>query len=316
MPAGFEIGILWHIGFLSGERYPWGRGRQTISNPEQKFPDLLVVGATGRIGTLLRRHWRETGPVDAVRWQGRRPGPGLHVVDPLADPGALAQAARGRAVILCLAGVVAGRAAREGDLADNTALAEAAVEAGAASGARVILTSSAAVYGARGGLCREEDAPTPMTGYGRAKAEMEARGAALGARLGVGVTSLRIGNVAGSDAILGGWHPGFRLDRFADGRTPRRSYIGPATLARVLGALVARDDLPGLINVAAPGAVEMGALLDIAGLGWTPRPAPADAIEEVRLATDRLAGLVALPARAGTAAAIVAEWRAEAGGAR
>ncbi len=270
---------------------------------------------------MLRHHWGQGGAC----WQGRRSGAGLCVFDPLGDPAALVRAARGCGAILCLAGVVGERAARGADLADNAALAEAAVRAGAETGARVLLSSSAAVYGSRtgpdAGNCAEADALTPVSPYGRAKAEMEARAADLGARLGVAVSALRIGNVAGSDAILGGWQPGFMLDRFADGRTPARSYIGPATLARVLWDLATwpgtetdagseSHDLPGVINLASPGAVEMGALLDAAGLGWTPRPAPGGAIARVCLTTDRLAGLVRLDPAEATAPAMVAQWRA------
>jgi len=65
-----------------------------------------------------------------------------------------------------------------------------------------------------------------------------------------------------------------------------------------------------VLNLAAPGTVEMGALLDTAGLDWVPRPAPESAIAQVCLATDRLAGLVRLDLREGRAAELVAQWRA------
>lgn len=232
-------------------------------------------------------------------------------LDPLGDPGALARGARGAGAILCLAGVTPAAAARGAEMSDNIALALAAVRAGADTGARVLLSSSAAVYGARAGLCEEADALTPVSDYGHAKARMEAEAAALGARLGAEVCSLRIGNVAGADAILGGWRAGFRLDVFPDGRTPRRSFIGPVTLARVMAELCAASALPEAVNLAAPGTVEMGALLDAAGLAWNPRPAPVGAIPEVRLSTARLGALVSLPAGAGAPATLVAEWRAD-----
>lgn len=273
------------------------------------FPSVLVLGATGRIGAILRRIWPVLWPEADILWQTRRPmpGPGWTVLDPLAEPGALARAARGRAAILCLAGVVPGR---DGAMADNAALALAALRAGAEAGARVLLTSSAAVYGARGGLLSEATPPVPVSDYGRAKHDMEGRAAAVAQELDVPVTSLRIGNVAGADAILGGWRPGFELDRFDDGRTPRRSYIGPASLARVLGELTARDGLPGVLNLAAPGAVEMGALLDAAGLDWTPRPAPDTAIAEVRLDTGLLEQIVAFDPSESDPAVMVAQWQA------
>lgn len=284
------------------------------------------MGATGRIGTILRRAWpeiwparRPVPPADAPdrppapaagpAWQTRRPmpGPGWVTVDPLSDPAGLARAAAGRAAILCLSGVAPGRG---GDMDDNIALALAALEAAARTGARVLLASSAAVYGAREGLLSEATPPAPLSEYGRAKAGMERRAAARAAELGVPLSVLRIGNVAGADAILGGWRAGFVLDRFADGRTPRRSYVGPLTLARVLGVLAGRGDLPGVLNLAAPGLVEMGALLDAAGLGWTPRPAPDTAIAEVELDVTALRRLAGFDAAESDAPVMVAQWRA------
>lgn len=268
------------------------------------FPRVLVLGATGRIGGILRKCW----PAGAI-WQCRGRAPDAQhnwcVCDPLAEPEALARAAAGCDAILCLAGGVPGR----GDVTVSTPLAEAAVRAGATSGARVLLASSAAVYGAQAGVLEEGRPPAPLSDYGRTKAHMETCAAALGIRLGVPVTTLRIGNVAGIDAILGGWRPGFRLDRFADGRTPRRSYIGAGTLARVLGDLVAAADLPPVLNVAAPGAVEMGALLEAAGLDWTPRVAPDSAIPEVVLSTAALERITSFAPVESTAAEMVAQWR-------
>lgn len=268
------------------------------------------MGATGRIGAILRGVW----PAGQGVWQARRALPGAVICDPLADPDALARAAQGCGAVLCLAGVTPGAVERTAksaaDFDANTALALAAVRAGAAAGVRVLLTSSAAVYGNRPGLLREDTPPAPVSDYGRAKVAMEREAARLGARLGVAVTSLRIGNIAGSDAILGGWRAGFALDVFADGTTPRRSYIGPLTLARVLAALAGAPRVPGVLNVAAPGAVAMGALLDAAGLDWTPRPAPEGAIPEVGLDTAALARLVPLDAGCALPETLVAEWHA------
>lgn len=76
----------------------------------------LILGASGRIGGLLRHQWASAAA--DLRWQRRaRPegaeagAQGWHVLDPLADPDALAEAARGAAAILCLAGPVPGGAA-------------------------------------------------------------------------------------------------------------------------------------------------------------------------------------------------------------
>lgn len=277
---------------------------------ETQQPKLLVLGASGRIGAILRRFWSfeqviwQTRGADAGANPGADPGSGWTRLDPLAQPDALAAAAAGCQAILCLAGAVPGRG---GDLADNTRLAEAAVRAGAGSGARVFLASSAAVYGAQAGVLAEEADLTPVSDYGKAKAAMERRGAAMAAELGVPVCALRIGNIAGVDAILGGWRPGFTLDQFPDGCTPRRSYIGVATLARVLGEVMVAQDLPPALNIAAPGLVEMGALLDAADLAWAPRPAADNAIKQVCLSTRALARFSAL--ESASPQALVQEWQ-------
>ena len=88
------------------------------------FPRVLVLGASGRIGGILRRVWTGSG----VIWQARggAGGPGWALFDPLGDDRALGQAAEGCDVILCLAGVTPARAARGADMDDNAALALAA----------------------------------------------------------------------------------------------------------------------------------------------------------------------------------------------
>lgn len=211
--------------------------------------------------------------------------------------------------MLCLAGVTPLAVSRGADYAEDTGLALAAMAAAEAAGAWCFLCSSAAVYGRAGGVLRETDAPTPVIPYGEAKAATEAAALARAAETGQGVTLLRIGNVAGADAILGGWTPGFTLDTFPDGTTPARSYIGPATLAHVLATLCAMQDLPQILNIASPGAVEMGALLQAADLPYDTRPAPDTAIPRVEFSTDRLTALIPLPEA--TPQAIVADWQAD-----
>ena len=256
------------------------------------FPVTVVLGASGRIGKVLRRLWPAMLPPEAeIRWQARRvqaearPQEDWRILDPLAEPQALTAACSGAAALLCLAGAVPGRS---GELADNARLALAAVEASARAAeqgqtrpSRVLLTSSAAVYGAGSAILREENTVHPANAYGAAKLEMEQQALARGEALGVPVTALRIGNIAGLDAILGGWKPGFILDQFPDGTTPRRSYIGVQSLAATLAALLHRPALPPILNLAQPQPIEMGALLQAAGRAYGLRPAPENAIPEV-----------------------------------
>jgi nucleoside-diphosphate-sugar epimerase len=137
---------------------------------------------------------------------------------------------------------------------------------------------------------------------------MEDRGAALGVELGVAVTSLRIGNIAGLDAILGGWRPGFALDVLPGGGTPRRSYVGMGDLAQALADVAAAEALPPALNIASPGAIAMGDLLAAAGLTWQPRPAPETVIAQVELETTRLAALSPVGAAPADADRMVQDW--------
>lgn len=262
---------------------------------------VLVIGANGKIGKICRAFW----PRGFARWQARQvgTGPGWVTLDALEGDAAQARAAQGCEVILCLAGATDGNGVA---MADNVALGQAAVRAGAAVEARVILCSTSAVYGRLPGLLSETTPPAPLSEYGRTKLEMEQAATTLAADLGVSVTSLRIGNVAGADAALGGWGPGCTMDQFPDGATPARSYIGPRTLARVLRDLCLHTDLPDVLNVAAPGLIQMGELLDAAGCAWTPRPAPDTALREIALDVTRLTRLI--PLDPATPAALAQEW--------
>lgn len=291
---------------------------------------VLVLGATGRIGGILRRCWPEMVPNLApdlapglhVVWQTRgTPPAGWLGLDPLADPQALAAAVGAADVVLCLAGVTPAAAAKGADMADNSALAQAVIRAAgqgrASAYPRVFLASSAAVYGRDPGPLEDSRPPqtlTPVAPYGEAKVRMEMDAQKLGEKLGVPVCALRIGNVAGADAILGGWRPGFRLDRFADGRTPRRSYIGPRTLARVLADLIRAGnttrDLPPAINIACPGSIEMGDLLDAAVLAWSAQNAPNFAIPEVQLSTSAIETFTRFSEVECQAQGMVEQWRA------
>ncbi|MEQ6249392.1 NAD-dependent epimerase/dehydratase family protein [Sulfitobacter sp. HNIBRBA3233] len=264
---------------------------------------VLLMGASGRLGGMLRRHWSDPRLLRPVSRGG---GPGMIRCDPLSMPDALVRAAEGCRAVICLSGVTPAHAAASGDaMALNTDLALAALRA-APAGARVFVASTAAVYGRSGGFL-SEDAPTaPVSDYGRAKVEMESRFLAEAGGRGC---ILRIGNVAGADAILGNWAPGMQIDSFADGSTPTRSYIGPVSLARVLETLTRAEALPAILNIAAPEPVQMGALLDAADLAWTPRTPDENVIAEVVLDTTRLQRLYDFSADETTPAGLVAQAR-------
>jgi nucleoside-diphosphate-sugar epimerase len=280
-----------------------------ISGTSAQNSPTLVVGGSGRLGQMLQAFWPKGA---GLRLHSTRTRSDFVVFDLILEPSKARACMGGIGTVLCLAGVTPARAkAKAEGLSRNTDLAVAAIRAAHAAGAgRVLLASSAAVYGNAAGILAEDRDLQPTAPYGQAKLEMERAALDEAHALGMPVSILRIGNVAGADAILGGWRAGMLIDQLPDGTTPRRSYIGPRTLAHTLHRLTTLADVPEVLNIAAPGTVEMGALLDAAGLAWSARPAPESVIAEVALSTHLLEAHVPLPADAGTAPALVAEWRA------
>jgi nucleoside-diphosphate-sugar epimerase len=285
---------------------------------EQAQNSILLTGASGRVGRMLCHHWPDVNPGLALAPQYRRAAPaGALLWNPLDGPGALLDhvAGMGRpAAIVALAGVTPGPGR---DLSLNAALAVATLAAAERSGVtRVLLASSSAVYGAGDGTPATEDTPcAPVNAYGAAKCEMEAACTAWRAR-GLDICCLRIGNVAGADALLlnvarAGPGGAVVIDRFADGGGPVRSYIGAATLAAVLATLCRHPGpLPPVLNIAAPKPVAMTALARAAGADYEMRPAPPGAHQRITLDCRRLAALHRFDAGDSAAAAMVRQWRA------
>ncbi len=260
--------------------------------PQKPATGLLITGANGRIGRALRAICAENRMSGLpILWHGRQEGPGVDVVwdigkNPLA---ALPQGL----IVLHLAGVTTGTAQ---DLAENARVTQAVCQAARAADAlHVLVMSSAAVYAPGPDALTEADRPAPISPYGHAK--LEAERVALASLPQGRVTLLRLANLAGADALLGGCRPGqtVTLDPIAgQAGGPERSYIGPRALARVLSELVALSDLPAVLNLAQPGTVAMADLLTARGQPWTFGPPRAAAVPRVVLATDRLAALMPL----------------------
>lgn len=270
---------------------------------------ILVLGASGRLGRMLRRHWSEASlhPI----WQFREapqhslPRDEILIFDPLLEPPVSAPVD----LVISLAGVIPGK----GELSLNIDLGLAAVNCAIALKAQhVMLASSAAVYGASTMPLSEEDAARPLSAYGMAKLEMEDKALELAGRHGLQATMLRIANVAGADALLSQQGISRNLDQFPSGLGPVRSYIGPQCLSAVLASLMrcacSGIPLPERLNVALRGGVPMVDLCKAAGLDVTWKPAPQTAAETVVLDVTRLASLISV--RDADAQAIVADWAA------
>src|SRR3954465_9103787 len=182
-------------------------GRQTREVPRRVHRAaavglVLVTGAAGRIGTVLRGALPERGwslrSLDVIPVQDERPGEEQIVAD-VTDLAAMVDAAQGADAVVHLAGVVGestGRAISHANIEGTYVTLEAARRAGVP---RVVLASSNHASGFTPrpgeGLLREEDAPPrPDTYYGIAKVTMEALGSLYHDRYGMDVVCLRIGS--------------------------------------------------------------------------------------------------------------------------
>jgi uronate dehydrogenase len=163
---------------------------------------VLLTGAAGRIGTVLRGGLPERGwtvrCLDVVPIVDTRPGE-EHVVADAADLAAMVDAAEGASAAVHLAGhsgestwPVISRSHIETTYCTLEAARRAGID-------RVVLASSNHATGftprPASGLLREADAPPrPDTYYGAAKVAMEALGSLYADRYGMDVVCLRIGS--------------------------------------------------------------------------------------------------------------------------
>lgn len=176
----------------------------------------------------------------------------------------------------------------------------------AASVRKLLFVSTAAVYRPGPTPAREDDAPAPLNAYGRSKAAAEA---VLMAQADCPVTILRLGNIAGADALLGPRGAGEIVLDPVPGQIggPLRSWIGPKSLAQVLAALC-RAELPNILNIACDPPLPMADLLTASGLPWRFGPPNPAVVPVATLATTRLAELVDLPGADPATLAAEAAW--------
>ena len=247
---------------------------------------LLILGSNGQIGQMWRELWAQ-GLLDFGAppiWQVRSANAGREqafVWDILHDPLPNISPAG----VICLAGITHGS-----DIHLNTDLAQAAVAV--ARGAPVLFASSQSVYGVQTDVLNETSTCRPQTEYGRAKLAAEQAVAH-----NLNVTSLRIGNVIGADALLRAMQRGpIKLDQFSDGQGPRRMMVGPLTLARACVDLLALGVIKTpVLNLAQPGILSMADLLMAAGATWDWQPAPATAIPALDMDLVELQRLIRIP---------------------
>lgn len=301
---------------------------------------ILILGAGGRVGRLLRQAWSLDPDLPEVVFQSRGSGTGIGMVcDPIS--GGKSEFLAGvielaPTTIVALWGVTPHSAVP--DLSLNSRLALLALEAGQICGARrVVLISTGAIYASTQQTqpYREAVEVASGTAYGNAKHNMERDALqwceeAEAAKGGIpSLTILRLANVAGADMLADAVRravdgPPLCLDHFHQGRGPCRSYLSARTFAATIAALRASEGPadPEILNLAdGQTAWDMADLLralDQAGYGvaWTWRDAPGTALAlhslDVGAMAARFPGVNASVCR--SPEALVADWLAACGG--
>jgi UDP-glucose 4-epimerase len=279
---------------------------------------ILLVGASGRVGRMVMTHWSDFSDRAMLLPQYRSACPkGGLIWDPLDGPEPLLDAAYqigGFGTLVVLAGVTPGQGKV---LGMNRVIAEACMRAAKkAEISRVLLASSSAVYGLGDGRPFSEDMPCdPANDYGRAKLEME-QACVAWRDAGVDVCCLRIGNVAGADALLlniakSKMSDAVTIDLFEDGRGPLRSYIGPRTMAAALQSLCDHPDLlPEVLNFALPAPVHMEALARAAKHPWRKRYSPKTPYQNITLNCTALSLLHHFAACDALPETMIEQWKA------
>jgi nucleoside-diphosphate-sugar epimerase len=138
---------------------------------------VSITGATGFIGWHLAEAFRDAGWVvrAIVRPGNAKPLPGgTDSIEAALGPGQLARAVEGCEVVVHAAGLTRAPRASAFD-AVNVSGTRAIVDAANAAGVRLIAISSQAAIGSGSVGCpsREDDAPRPLTSYGRSKLAAE-----------------------------------------------------------------------------------------------------------------------------------------------
>ena len=279
------------------------------------------MGASGRVGQLVTSTWaNHDSPWHTVPLQYRRPQTPFHSRNILWDvtdgpDGLLNWMDRFGALetLIVMAGVTP---ATSSDMTLNTVIAKAYLDAARVAGIkRVLLASSSAVYGfGEGSPMSETHSCAPINTYGKSKLDMEAMARNAAADTNMEICCLRIGNIAGADALLLNASKAtpeapLIIDHFPDGVGPLRSYIGPTQAGDVLAKLACHQGtLPPVLNLAGTAPIHMEELAIAAALPWRYATAPQTARQSIALDCSVLAALIDMPRGTHDAKTITLDW--------
>ena len=275
---------------------------------QQRKSTILVLGASGRLGTLLRAHWA-LNPADGceIWFQSRSPLPGPNTIE--WTPGQPVTALPRCQTVVALWGQTAGTAQ---ELTRNVSLADESRAVARSTGAtRVLHLSSAAIYGPVENATEATPA-SPVAAYGQSKWEMEQHIATFRDD-GTSHCCLRLANVVGADSLAPALEvtAPVTLDRFENSTGPMRSYIGARDLGGVMIALarLSASHLPPVLNVAAPHPIAMQHLAEAAGKKIVWRTAPPEALQKVTVDSGRLRRLLPKLDLISDPETLIADWR-------
>lgn len=267
---------------------------------------ILITGASGQLGGyLLRALQRHPGGV--VAWSGSRAGElfgrALHPIN-LADAQAVTEEfdeARPDVVIHAAAMARVSDCHADPEKAHQVNAAATATLAGLAArrGARFVYVSTDLVFGGERGRYAEEDAPSPLSEYGRSKAAGEVAALAVPRAVVARVSLLYgpslIGRPTFFDEQVTALRGGRPVTLFSD------EHRSPLDLASAAGALLAlaKSEYVGVLHVGGPermSRLEMGQRLakhlGLSGEGIVPMrrdeaPAPEPRPQDVSLDSSR-----------------------------
>ena len=279
------------------------------------------MGASGRVGRLITSTWANyDSPWHSVPLQYRDAPTPFHsrnIPWDVADgpDGLLKWMDRFGALetLIVMAGVTPATAS---DMTLNTLIAKAYLDAASVAGIkRVLLASSSAVYGfGDGSPMSETHSCAPVNTYGKSKLDMETMALNVAADTNMEICCLRIGNIAGADALLlnaskATAETPLIIDRFPDGAGPLRSYIGPTQAGDVLAQLACHQGtLPHVLNLAGTAPIHMEELAIAASLPWRYATAPKTSHQSITLDCSVLISLIDMPLGTHDAKTITLDW--------
>ena len=257
---------------------------------------ILVLGGSGRIGSMTREGWDIKSPTNVI-WQSRkvfehkedRPLHKLISFDPISYSSSILNKLGKVDTVVCLAGVSSGT---QSELSLNTQLAEASLSLAEDLGAnRLFYGSSAAVYG-YGEALNEFDTLNPVSDYGQSKIDAEKFLSESNSH--VSIISMRMANALFADSITGRLRLPpqdnvINLDFFPDGKSLLRSYIDPLSLGHILDMLsVIPIPAFSVLNIASVEAIKADYLLNELRVPWVANHRPFWSGQKITISTKLL----------------------------